>query len=422
MNHSMHVLSIPRHQIETTFSDYLRIAGSLIAPGDREECVRAFEEDFARYVGCRHAIAVSSGRLGLHLLLEALGLAAGDEVIVPAFNLFAVVERFCQLGLVPRFCDIRQDDLNLDAEAAERLVTDRSRILLVTHMFGHPANMTRLTELARRRNLILLEDCAHALGSKYEGRFTGTFGKAAIYSFSVLKLVTTFGGGMIATNDDALAGTIRRRMGELRGVQPKAKAWSRALAGSVMDVGTQRLVFSFGAWPVLRLARMIRPDLQRRMMTETPHLDRAFKPESVPPLHPFQARLGRSQLRRVEEFVRHRLQVEEWLCEELRSVPQLKLLRATPPGRSNGLYYGVLVERASKLCEYLFRRGIDCETSEYLNCADLPMYRESFVDCPAARNVQSRILRLPNYPRLTPGDVRRIGRSIRAFYSDASRG
>jgi len=221
---------------------------------------------------------------------------------------------------------------------------------------------------------------------------------------------------MVTTNDDALAGAVRRRMGELHAVQPRAKAWSKVLTGSAMDIGTRRLVFSFGAWPVLRLARMIRPDIQRRMMTETPRPDRGFRPESVTPLHSFQARLGRSQLRRVEEFIAARLRVAEWLSEELGAIPQLELLRTATSSRANGLYYGVLAEQANELCEYLFRRGVDCETSEYLNCADLPMYKDSFVECPVARRVQARILRLPSYPNLSRPSVARIARAIRRFY------
>ena len=353
----------------------------------------------------------------MHLLLEALGLDAGDEVIVPSFNLFAVVERFCQLGLVPRFCDIRREDLNIDPVAAERLVTPRSKVLLATHMFGHPANMTALGDLARRKNLVLLEDCAHALGATHNARMVGTFGAGAIFSFSVLKLVTTFGGGMVTTNDDAIAGAIRQRMRTMRGTQPASKGLGKAITGTIMDVGTRRWVFSFGGWPVLRMARMIRPDFQRKMMTETPRKDRAFRPETVPPMHPFQARLGISQLRRVEEFIDRRRQVEGWLGEELSNIPQITPLASDENGRSNGLYFGILADRAEQLAEHLFRRGIDCETSEYLNCADLEMYADTFTDCPVAREVQSKILRLPNYPSLSRRAVARIGHEVLAFYT-----
>lgn len=417
----MHVLSLPRHRIETTLADYGRIVASLAGRAERPDALCTFERDFAAYVGCRHAIAVSSGRLGMHLILEALDPQPGSEAIVPAFNLFAVIERFCQLGIAPRFCDIRRDDLNIDADAAERAITPNTRFLLATHMFGHAADMDRLVRIAERNGLILLEDCAHALGSKFGDRFVGTFGKAAIYSFSVLKLVTTFGGGMIATDDDDLADRIRRRLARLKDRQPRPVGLKKALTGAIMDIGTRKAVFSLGAWPALRLLRAIKPDFQQKMMTEAPRPDRRFDPANVPPMHAFQARLGRSQLGRVEGFIARRRTVDGWLDEELSSIPQARLLQSSATSRHNGLYYGVLADRAAGLREFLFRRGIDSETSEYLNCADLEMYSTRRVDCPVAREVQSSILRLPNYPSLSRRDVRRIGDAVRAFYAASDR-
>ena len=413
----MHMMSIPRHQIETTLAEYARIVASLAGPADRPDALGRFERAFADYVGCRHAVAVSSGRLGIHLILQRLGLGLGDEAIVPAFNLFAVIERFCQLGITPRFCDIRRDDLNLDAAAAERLITPRSKVLLVTHMFGHPADMDALAELAEHRNLILLEDCAHALGSKHGERFVGTIGRAAIFSFSVLKLVTTFGGGMIATNDDELAEGIRRDLTRLRRWRPRPAGLKRALMGTVMDLGTRRLVFSLGAWPMLRLLRALKPDIQQKMMTERPHRVADFDPKCVPLMHPFQATLGRSQLARAEQLIQRRRRIGQWLDQELADIEQVSLLQPDAGGRHNGLYYGVLVDRPAELSAFLFRRGIDSETSEYLNCADLDIYRAYRTDCPVAREIQARILRLPNYPSLSRGEVRRVGRAIRDFFA-----
>ena len=132
----MHLLSLPRHRIETTLSDYARIISSLAGRAHRLDAIQRFERAFAEYVGVSHAIAVSSGRLGIHLILENLTFSPGDEVIVPSFNLFAAIERFCQFGLVPKFSDIRRDDLNIDVDAAERLITPRTKFKNVTFIEG----------------------------------------------------------------------------------------------------------------------------------------------------------------------------------------------------------------------------------------------------------------------------------------------
>ncbi len=413
----MHLMSIPRHRLETTFADYARIAGSLIASPDRADITTRFEEALAAYVGSKHAIVVSSGRLGMHLILEQLGLETGCEAIVPAFNLFAVIERFRALGIIPRFCDIEAHTLNIDPVCAEALIGPKSRVLLVTHMFGHAADMDALLSLARKHNLILLEDCAHALGTRINQRCLGTFGRAAIFSFSVLKLVTTFGGGMITTNDDELAAGIRAALTQRSALSSPRGGWKKAATGMIMDVGTRALPFSFGAWPLLRLMRMIKSDVQQRMMTESPQVERSFDVSRGGTLHAFQSRLGISQLTRCDEFIAKRRAVGTWLDAELSNIPQVRLLDHDRFGTHNGLYYGVLAERAEELGEYLFRRGIDCETSEYRNCAELNIYRDFASACPVSQEVQRKILRLPNHPGLSARAARRIATTIRRFYS-----
>jgi dTDP-4-amino-4,6-dideoxygalactose transaminase len=388
----------------------------LLLPKKETEATSAFEQAFAEYVGCRHAIAVASGRLAMHLILEACDARPGDEALVPAFNLFAVIERFCQLGVSPRFCDIRREDLNIDPDDVEEKITPRTRFLLATHMFGHPADVTRLADIAQRHGLTLLEDCAHAMGSQWGGRMVGTFGRASIFSFSVLKLVTTFGGGMIATNDDRIAQRIRQRLTRAPSAGSFAVGLKKAITGSIMDFGTRGPVFSLGAWPALRVLRSLRPGFQREMMTESPRIDRNFRPDAVPPLHPFQSRLGLSQLAQVEQWISKRREVGRWLDHELRDTAEVRLLESHANARHNGLYYGILAERSNELAEHLFRQGIDCVTSEYRDCAGLEMYREHFAECPVSREVETKILRLPNHPSLNRSKVQRIGRAIRAFY------
>ncbi|UCE59876.1 MAG: DegT/DnrJ/EryC1/StrS family aminotransferase [Phycisphaerales bacterium] len=412
----MHLTSIPRHRIETSLSDYIRILTGLLEPRERADVFAKFEREFAEYVGCKHAIAVSSGRLGLHLILSHFDFEPGDEAIIPAFNLFAVIEQFRQRGLVPRFCDVSKEDLNIDIADVERRITPKTKVILATHMYGHPVDMNPLLDLAGRHNLVVLEDCAHALGSQYESKFVGTFGRAAIFSFSVLKLVTTFGGGMIATDDDELARRIRRDLSTIHALRPKPAGLKRALMGTIMDLGTRPLVFSFAAWPVLRAMRWLKPDIQKKIMTETPHSVTGFTPQRVARMHPFQAMLGRRQLAKAERLIARRKEVVPWLDEELAGIESIELLRHDHLGRSNGLYYGILAKRAAELSSYLFCRGIDTETSEYSNCADLDIYSDCAVDCPVACDVQARILRLPNYPHLSRADVSRIGQAIRRFY------
>ena len=410
--------AIPRHQIESNWADYAHMLTALMGCGDRATATRRFEEAFADYVGCRHAIAVGSGRLGLHLVLQHLELPAGSEAIIPAFNYFAVVERFRALGLQPVFADVRRADLNLDPERLEECVSPRTRVLLATHMFGEPCRMDELRVFAERHGLIVIEDCAHALGARFQDRQAGTFGRAAVFSLSVLKLITGFGGGVITTDDDDLARAIRADLAArpIRGLW--GQGWRRFASGAVLDAGTRTTTFTLASWPGLRLARLLRPDFQQRLMTEVPHQVTGWSPKHALPLHTFQVELARRQLQRIESFITRRRQVRVWLDTYLSQAgPTVQTLSSSPDAQHNGMYYGILAPRAEELSRYLFTRGIDTETAEYRNCADLDIYADCRGACPVAREIERQIVRLPSHPRLTEADVQRIAGAVEAFYA-----
>ncbi len=416
---------IPRHQIETTLGDYAPMLAALCKSADAAALTQQFESRFAEFAGCRHAVAVSSGRVALSLVLEALQLPAGSEVIIPAFNYFAVVEQFRNAGLRPVFADIIKDDLNIDAKRVEALVTSKTRVLLATHMFGHPCDMDALSSIADRHRLILIEDCAHAMGSAFRGRRVGTFGRAGVFSLSAMKLITTFGGGVIVTNDDELASALRKEVKSEVG-PTRRSAFRRFLKGAGLDWGTRTVPFSLLGWPALRIARMLSPNFQQRLMTEGPHRMAQTTEQTEATLHPFQLVLGLSQLDRVHEILARRRQVVNWLDETVDAVghaqpSSFQPLRRGPHVEPNGMYYGLLTDRPDELSRFLFARGIDTATAEYRNCSALDIYRDFCRDCPFAAEAERRLLRLPNHPRLTRRDVERIAHAISRFYAASTR-
>lgn len=165
--------------------------------------VAAFEERVAAYLGVKHCIAVSSGTMGLVLGLRALDLQG--EVILPSFTFTATAHAVVWNGLEPVLVDNKPDTFNIDVEQVERAITPRTCAIIAVHMFGNPADVDRLGDIARKHGLKLMYDAAHALGSRYRGRTVGGYGDIEVYSLSPTKIVTTGEGGLIATNDDALA-------------------------------------------------------------------------------------------------------------------------------------------------------------------------------------------------------------------------
>jgi dTDP-4-amino-4,6-dideoxygalactose transaminase len=172
--------------------------------------VEEFEEAFATFCGCRHAIAVSSGSAALHLAVLAAGCGPGDEVIVPSLNFVAVANAIAHTGARPVFCDVvGEANLNLDPVDVESAVGPATKAIVVLHYGGYPCDIDAVLDIARRHNLVVIEDAAHALGASVDGRACGTFGTAGCFSFFANKNLPVGEGGMIVSDDDELAAHAR---------------------------------------------------------------------------------------------------------------------------------------------------------------------------------------------------------------------
>ncbi len=171
-------------------------------------CIIEFEAKVATICGVKHAFAASNGTAAIHLLYLAREYLAGDEIILPAFGYQAAANIAILAGLKPVFADVLPDTWCLDPEDIERVITPRTRAVMAVHTYGNLCDMSALRELCARHNLDLLEDAAESFGSTYEGRMSGAIGKAGTFSFHATKAITTGEGGMVITNDDALADKI----------------------------------------------------------------------------------------------------------------------------------------------------------------------------------------------------------------------
>jgi dTDP-4-amino-4,6-dideoxygalactose transaminase len=164
---------------------------------------RAFEREFAAFVGTRHAIAVSNGTVALELALHALGIGPGDEVIVPSRTFIATASAVVAVGARPRCADVDRDSGNITAETIAAAITLRTRAVIVVHLGGWPADVDAILELCRGHGIVVVEDCAQAHGAELRGRRVGSLGQVAAFSFCQDKIMTTGGeGGMITTSDD----------------------------------------------------------------------------------------------------------------------------------------------------------------------------------------------------------------------------
>jgi len=190
--------------------------------------VKDFEDAVSKFIGCKEVIATNTGTTAMHLALDILDLQAGDEVLVPSLTFIATIQVIIQSGGTPVFCDVEGDTLNISIEDLKNKITSRTKVIMPVHYRGLPCNMEQLLDIAHKNNLTVVEDAAHAFGSKYlcnggTYRNIGSFGHLSCFSFDPIKIITCGEGGAVCTNNTEWAERIRKK--RILGIDKDA--WSR---------------------------------------------------------------------------------------------------------------------------------------------------------------------------------------------------
>ncbi|OGT40905.1 MAG: perosamine synthetase [Gammaproteobacteria bacterium RIFCSPHIGHO2_12_FULL_36_30] len=178
------------------------------------EFIDKFETAFSEYLGMKYALSCSNGTVALHLALLALDLGVGDEVILPSLTYVATANAVKYIGATPVFIDSEQQYFQIDPDKIESSITEKTRAIIVVHLYGHASQMDQICNIAKKYNLFLIEDCAEAIGSKFNNKFVGTFGDVSTFSFFGNKTITTGEGGMVLTNNKNIAESVAKYKGQ----------------------------------------------------------------------------------------------------------------------------------------------------------------------------------------------------------------
>ena len=324
------------------------------------EVVEQFEAAFATYCGVRHAIATSNGTTALHLAMLAHGIGEGDEVITSPFTFIASANSVLYCGARPVFVDIEPDTFNLDPTRIEAAITPKTKAILPVHLYGNPADMQAIMDIAERHGLAVIEDAAQAHGAEVAGRRVGSFGTGC-FSFYPTKNMTTGEGGMVTTNDDAIADRLR-----LLRAHGARERYRHELLG-----------FNF-------------------RMTN---------------IH---AAIGNAQLARLDAWTHQRR------ANAARLTALLEGIVATPVSRpwAKHVYHQYTVRipgGRGDLPEQLAARGIGTGVHYPIPVHHQPLYRDlGYADClPEAERASREVLSLPVHPALSQEDVDAIGMAVR---------
>ena len=342
-----------------------------------------FEAEFAAAVGAKQAVALNSCTAGLHLALLAAGVGRGDEVITSPITFAATANVIVHAGATPVLADVCADDLNIDPRAVVAKITPRTKALMPVHYGGQPCRMDELLAIAKEHGLVVIEDAAHAAGAAYKGRPIGAIGDASVFSFYAIKNMTTGEGGMLTTDDDALADKVR----VLRSHGLSADAWKRYSASGGADYEVTVPGFNY-------------------RMTD------------------IQAAIGRGQLARLKEINAARARLASRYSERLAKVAEVETPIARPEVEHAWHLYALRlrlerlrIDRDAFATE-LRQRGIGT-SKHFIPIHYHAFYREGFGfhrgDFPVAEDAYERLISLPLYPRMTEADVDRVATAIEAI-------
>lgn len=342
--------------------------------------VKRFEQEFAEYVGAKYAIAMSSCTAALHTSLAALSVGPGDEVIVPTLTFCATANVVVHLGATPVIVDVDQD-FQVSAEAVCRAISPCTKAIIPVHYAGQACSLQEIIGLANKHGIPVVEDAAHAVGAEYQGAKIGTHGHTVCFSFYAIKNMTTGEGGMITTNDDALAQ--RLRLLSLHGMS--RDAWKRYTEA--------------GSW----YYEVLEPGYKYNMTD-------------------VQAALGIHQLRRLDGFIRRRQEIAamyESAFFDLREI----ILPAQLPDRNHTFHLypirlnlGLLRLNRSEFIDELRARNIGTSV-HFIPLHRHPFYRERYgyqpEQFPVCEEIYQGLLSLPLYPKMTDRDAADVIEAVR---------
>lgn len=336
------------------------------------EAIQQFEQEFAEYCGCKHGVAVSSGTTALHLAVAAAGIGPDDEVLVSSSTNIATALAVIHNGAIPVPVDSEDITWNLNLDLIESLITPRTKAIIPVHLFGHPVDMDRLMEIARRHNLTVIEDCAESHGATCRGLMTGSFGTLGCFSFYANKVITTGEGGMVTTNNELLADRLRL----LRNLAfTKPRFWHEEAGYNFRMTG-------------------------------------------------YQAAMGLAQYRRIEKIISEKRRVATTYNELLDGVAGLQLPHEAEWARNVYWMYAVVVHpqfgmSRDELMKWLSNDGIDTRTFFCpMNQQPCLRSRDGFreVPCPIADRLWETGLYLPSTYTLSQETLTKITGSIRAAF------
>ena len=331
--------------------------------------VKSFEEKFAERHQSRYCVGVNSGTAALHMSMWALGLGPGDEVIVPTNTFFATAEAVSLCGATPVFADCEPRYFNIDPHSIENVISEKTKAIIPVHLYGQSAQMDEIAAIAKKHNLLVIEDCCQAHLTEYKNKKVGTFGVCGCFSFYPGKNLGAYGeGGAVITDDESL--------------------YQKMLA--LRDHGSPRKYYH-------------------------DFVGHNYRMEGI------QGAVLEVKLKYLEDWTRKRRQNADWYRKYLHGIKQVEVPQEMPGGRHVYHLFVLKVERRAELINYLKNEGIATGIHYPVPCHLQKAYAHlpARAPLPISEKLAHEILSLPMYAELSEGEIRYVCENIKVFYKTA---
>lgn len=328
--------------------------------------INKFESKFAEFINVNYATTVSNGTVALHLAMVALNLGPGDEVIVPTLTYIASVNSITYTGSKPVFVDSLQGTWQVDPKDIEKKITTKTKAIMVVHLYGHPCDMEEIMRIAKKHNLLVIEDCAEAFGSEYNGKHVGTFGNISTFSFFGNKTITTGEGGMVVTNDKVIFNRLVHLKGQ--GLAENRQYWHDVIGYNY------------------RMTNIC-------------------------------AAIGLAQIEQADKFIAKKRQIADKYKERLKGFP-ITFQDENSNCKHSYWMINILLENNKKrtdLSKFLQDNGVETRPMFY-PIHTMPMYNEKHQTLPIAESLSVRGINLPSWPDLSTDQINFICKLIRTFF------
>lgn len=417
------------HQLKLTnsFSElsvaFLRIIfGKLI----RNEKTRALEEAFRKRFKSKSAIVFPHARTALHFILKSMDLEKGREILMPPLTIADMVNSIHTLGLKTVFVDIEIDTFCIDPEQLEKAITPKSKVILVTYIFGIVPNIKKIQEIAQKHGLTIIEDCSQCFDAFYSGQPIGTFGDAAIFSLTNFKVCSSLFGGVVITNKESMAVLLNSlRNNEL--FPPKSSILLKHIIKNLIyTVMFSKWVFSYFTYFVVLALEKMDPKITYRLYSGNikvllgkfeNELLSEFPPDYLSDYTDVQAQIGLCSLSRADEITSARIKNGELLRELLQDIPQIKV--PVKLDRAVNVYwrFPILSNDMEGLKKYLLNCGIDSSPTYLTVCSNEPGFKPYHKSTPNSERLKKDVLLVEVNEDLSEGDIRLTASLVRSYFT-----